>query len=282
MKRSKFVREKAEDIKARTRGAIGRDRAELKNSIIKEPLQPFLKFMLDVASDAIAAGDYSKNNINIQNKKAGLKFVITRMPELNEINAQYEIVLYKGNEIRFKGNVINGSTVGDRQWFFTQKYEDIVSKTDVQQFIKATAILFATLRTSVVPTMKELIEWTILQVSPKAHEYKYNHDATVSFQKNDDYIDCTLDIQGIVLYTCKVRLDVNGIPSVVTDDTLHEMPQHVLDTLCGLVRSGAKDKLIEIQNRVISEQQEQFYGTHEGIHYHETAILNDIFKSYMD
>lgn len=267
-------------VKERTLNAIRIDRQHEKIEIIREPLQPFLEFMLEVATKALAKKP--EDCLTIKNENTGLKFQISKLSEedTEENYSRYTMTLYNGNEIRFSGDVVNMDTLGENRWYFTQKYEDMVSKKDIEQFIKATSILYGQLLTENEPTMEDLIKWTMLAMKDNVKDYKYDDITTLQCSKDKELWSVSLIMNGIVLNTCTAYMASDMTYTIGAINIAHECPQEVINKLAEKVRNEAKARLTDVSSKRAKKAQEEFYNTHMGIRYSEQATLNDIFKNY--
>lgn len=267
--------------KERTLNAIKIDRSQFANAVIEVPLQPYMEYMMDVTSEALGTSANHTNTINIQNKNTGLRFAITKIEDDSFTNDHYAIKLFNGNEIRFSGTVLNRSSHGRNDWYFTEKYEDAVSATDISRFIEATAILRAKLFTEQSDSLEKLMQWTLVCMAENARQYKFDADTKILRTEHDDITDLTLEMGGITIAECTLCIDDNGMPQVLHMQEFHNVPVPVLIKLGSTMQQTVRDKFKNSDIVRIQALQDKFNQSHAGVHYNEQAKLNDLFKQYV-
>lgn len=265
--------------KERILNTIRIDRMETRNMALRIPLQPFMEYMMDVTSEALRGNMYENNTINIQNKNAGLKFTITKMEDESGARNHYAVKLYNGNEIRFSGTVMNAGAFDKNQWYFTEKYEDVVSTSDIDQFIEATAILRSKMFTDRASSVTKLLQWVVYCGQPNK-KYNFDKDTYVIRNDHDGVIDMTLMMSDIEIAVYTFGIEADGIPQVIHEQNNHEVPPAVTLNLGETIKDATCSKFQSCEVERVKALQDQFNASHAGIHYSERAKLNDLFKNY--
>ncbi len=268
--------------KNRTLAAIQIDRQSALTEILQEPLQPYMEFMMNVAAEAILKRGIN-DTININNKNTGLRYQIHKIEKSSEDDStdRYNISLYNGNEIRFNGIVLNGGLQNQNQWYFTQKYEDVVSKNDIAQFIQATAILYGKMQTDRDCDLETLVQWVALKQDPSKERFDFDKTSYIIFQPDGDGYQANFYMQNINLCSVMVYACFENIPIVENATVYHDVSQNVLNGLADMVRKDAYQRIVDIKREEVEAAQKHFFNTHAGIHYNEQATLNDLFKQYV-
>lgn len=272
-------------VKERALNAIRVDHDSQKYQVIKEPLQPYMAYILDVASTIIAHKS-NDNKVSLTNKSMGLGLRIEKLLDGNDMSKdRYRITLYSGNKIRFSGIAMNANGgVGINQWVFTEKNEDTVSRNDIDQFIFAASLLSAKGFTEKCTDLQTLILWALIGRGD-VKTFMFDDTSKVVFNDSGSSIDIEMYMQDmymqdILIMTCQARPDPDNTYELEHVNINHAIPAPVIVSLSETIKASVREKYQANAIAQIQAAQEAFYITQTGAHYGEAAQLNDIFKQY--
>lgn len=267
-------------VKERALNAIRVDHDSQKYQVIKEPLQPYMAYILDVASTIIAHKS-NDNKVSLTNKSMGLGLRIEKLLDDNDMSKdRYSITLYSGNKIRFSGIAMNANGGVDiNQWVFTEKNEDTVSRNDIDQFIFAASLLSAKGFTEKCTDLQTLILWALIGRGD-VKTFMFDDTSKIVFNDSGSSIGIEMYMQDILIMTCQAHPNPDNTYELDHVNINHEIPAPVIVSLSEKIKASVREKYQANVIAQIQAAQEAFYITQTGAHYGEIAQLNDIFKQY--
>lgn len=261
------------------------DKKQQDAEIIKEPMQPYMEFIMDVSALSIKHHT-SEPVFSVSNKAAGLKFQIKQLEQDYLHRDRYEIKLFNQNELRFSAKILNASLVAPNQWYYTTKYEDTVSKDDVKGFIEVASLLYGKSQTEQIVNETDLVQLTMLLVKPGNRKFKYDDNISLvcnwPLPVGDERPEIRVELvtKNITLAKYSFHKDEDDNFILDSQEILHNLPEPVLNSLADIIRNDAARFLSTKSEQETIKRQEAFYQSNQGQYYEEQAQLSDIFRSY--